>query len=214
MKAYPLKLLTVALAVDIGCSFVPSNLNPRRSIVGPAVSHTTTHRFATSLEVGSSGDATFPYDNDAIRFAYDEWRFQFGKRSFDPARFESFKANFKTLTIANLQARDKAYSEGRQPPAWMNLNEYGDFSMEEYEATKRPVPMTTPISPPPPPPSFQQPPPPPMQTQASFGAPALQQNQAPPVERHIQQSQAPMGGNTVPSSNLISEVRIDIVWGE
>jgi hypothetical protein len=214
MKPYPLKLLTVALAVDIGCSFVPSNLNPRRSILGPVVRHTATYKCATSLEVGASGDATFAHDNDAIRFAYDEWRFQYGKGSFNPARFESFKTNFKTLTIANLQARDKAYSEGRQPPAWMNLNEYGDFSMEEYEATKLVVPMPTPISPPPPPPSFQQPPPRPMQTQASFGAPPPQQNQAPPIERHMQQSQPPMGGNTVTSINTIPEVRIDIVWGE
>ena len=49
------------------------------------------------------------FDHDStIRTAYDEWRGEFGKGAFDDERFEKFKQNFKTLTVANLEAINKA----------------------------------------------------------------------------------------------------------
>ena len=38
------------------------------------------------------------------------------------------------LTKANIEARDNAIAAGNDPPVWMTLNEYGDFSIDEYEA--------------------------------------------------------------------------------
>ncbi|KAL3945139.1 MAG: hypothetical protein SGBAC_000807 [Bacillariaceae sp.] len=73
------------------------------------------------------------YDDNAIRTAYDDWRGEFGKGAFDSGRFEQFKQNFKTLTVANLEAIDKAVAEGTNPTGWMYLNEFGDFSQAEYD---------------------------------------------------------------------------------
>jgi hypothetical protein len=83
---------------------------------------------------GSGTSASFPYDDNAIRFAYDEWRLIYGKGDFNSARFDNFKTNYKTLTMANIQAREKATQQGQPVPQWMSLNEYGDCSVEEYEA--------------------------------------------------------------------------------
>jgi hypothetical protein len=75
------------------------------------------------------------FDHDStIRTAYDEWRGEFGKGAFDDERFEKFKQNFKTLTVANLEAINKAVAEGTNAPGWMYLNEFGDFSQAEYDA--------------------------------------------------------------------------------
>eukprot|EP00535_Pseudo-nitzschia_heimii_P005856 CAMPEP_0197174742 /NCGR_PEP_ID=MMETSP1423-20130617/1137_1 /TAXON_ID=476441 /ORGANISM="Pseudo-nitzschia heimii, Strain UNC1101" /LENGTH=444 /DNA_ID=CAMNT_0042623711 /DNA_START=351 /DNA_END=1682 /DNA_ORIENTATION=- len=85
----------------------------------------------------SSSSPTFPFSDTQVRFAYDEWRLIYGKGGFDPERFENFKLNHKTLTISNLKAREKAVKEGRPIPQWMSLNEYGDYSLDEYEAMMR-----------------------------------------------------------------------------
>ena len=75
------------------------------------------------------------FDNEsAIRTAYDDWRVEFGKGAFDENRYEQFKQNFKTLTVANLEAIEKAAAAGTNLPGWMYLNEYGDFSQTEYNA--------------------------------------------------------------------------------
>jgi hypothetical protein len=142
MKPNPLKLLTVALAVDRATSFLTNR--PTHSIVRARVDSVFTHFAVSDVRIDTSADSTFPYGDDAVRFAYDEWRMKFAKGAFDPVRFESFKINFKTLTTANLEARNKASAEGGDPPAWMSLNEYGDYSMAEYEAMKRGEPIPTP----------------------------------------------------------------------
>jgi hypothetical protein len=142
MKPNPLKLLTVALAVDRATSFLSNR--PTHSIVRARVDSVFTHFAASDVQIGTSADSTFPYGDDAVRFAHDEWRLKFAKGSFDPVRFESFKVNFKTLTTANVEARNKASAEGRDPPTWMSLNKYGDYSMVEYEAMKRGEPISTP----------------------------------------------------------------------
>ncbi|CAJ1942716.1 unnamed protein product [Cylindrotheca closterium] len=73
-------------------------------------------------------------DENNIRTAYDEWRVEFGKGAFNDQRFQNFKQNFKTLTVANFEAEYKAFKEGTNPPGWMYLNEFGDFSQGEYDA--------------------------------------------------------------------------------
>jgi len=79
-------------------------------------------------------DVSIPYDA-AARLAYDEWRKQFGKGSFDPDRYEIFKANYEAITVANVSAKKDARDTGADaPPTLMTLNEYGDCTEEEYVA--------------------------------------------------------------------------------
>ena len=68
------------------------------------------------------------------RKAYDDWREEFGKGDFDPVRYESFKKNFITLMQANAAASNSARLQGEAEPELQKLNEYGDCTLEEYEA--------------------------------------------------------------------------------
>ncbi|KAL3919457.1 MAG: hypothetical protein SGILL_003745 [Bacillariaceae sp.] len=136
MKISPLASLAL-VALRQALAFVP-NTCPS-SYYSTAVSkspYTATTSFASTFDtsVGGGSPTRFPYDEDAVRFAYDEWRLIYGKGSFDRYRFENFKTNYKTLTMANIQARDKALQTGTPAPQWMSLNEYGDYSVAEYEA--------------------------------------------------------------------------------
>jgi hypothetical protein len=77
-------------------------------------------------------DLSIPYDA-AARLAYDEWRQQFNKGAFDEKRFVSFKANYEAVTVANVVAKKEARESGSDEPlALMTLNEYGDFTEEEF----------------------------------------------------------------------------------
>ena len=102
--------------------------------------------FANSVDIGdetsstsssddsSSSSSSFPYDEGAIRYAYDEWRLIYGKGDFDSDRFENFTTNHRTLINANIKARENAVQQGITTlPQWMSLNEYGDYSLDEYE---------------------------------------------------------------------------------
>ena len=89
------------------------------------------------MDTEASTSSKFPFSDRQVRYAYDEWRLIYGKGDFDQKRFESFKSNHRTLVMSNLKARDKAVQDGRPMPQWMSLNEYGDYSMEEYEAMMR-----------------------------------------------------------------------------
>lgn len=80
--------------------------------------------------VGS--DVSIPYDA-AARLAYDEWRAQFDKGDFDEKRFEIFKANYETITVANVSAKQKARAGGTTSLTLMSLNEYGDMTEEEFK---------------------------------------------------------------------------------
>ena len=82
-------------------------------------------------------EIAFPYDEEAIRFAYDGWRSIYGKGESDATRYEQFKQNYMALTVANLKAKKQAETSGVQAPDWQTLNEFGDFSLEEFEAYKR-----------------------------------------------------------------------------
>ena len=73
----------------------------------------------------------FPFDDRAVRFAYDEWRIAFNKGDFDPIRFEYFTQNYKALVVQNLKERQKAINEGREPPIFRSLSEFGDWSQDE-----------------------------------------------------------------------------------
>jgi hypothetical protein len=127
MKPYSLKVLAAALAIHSSSAFVAHTVECREAVVKLGV-------FLPSQAFASDKGIEIFEDEDAIRSAYDEWRTKFGKGEFDSTRFENFKKNFKTLTVVNVAARDKAVAEGIQAPGWMYLNEYGDFSYADYES--------------------------------------------------------------------------------
>lgn len=85
-----------------------------------------------SMALEKEVDVSIPYDA-AARLAYDEWREQFNKGDFDAERFESFKSNYEAITVANIVAKKEARESGSEEPvALMTLNEYGDYTEEEY----------------------------------------------------------------------------------
>jgi hypothetical protein len=79
-------------------------------------------------------DVSIPYDA-AARFAYDEWRDQYNKGDFDAKRYESFQANYNAITVANVSAKKKARETGDEPRL-MSMNEFGDYTAEEYQAAQ------------------------------------------------------------------------------
>jgi hypothetical protein len=87
----------------------------------------------------NDGDSIMDMDDDALRFAYKEWKLIYGKEgeAFNDTYFQNFKVNYRALMAANLKARREAEQRGQPAPRWMSLNEYGDFSMEEYETLQR-----------------------------------------------------------------------------
>jgi hypothetical protein len=152
MKCYHVALLAlVAFNADNGTAFTPNSLQ-KRSIVGKANNIwnvKNTQSYATSLEASTAEEISFPYDESVIKFAYDEWRVVFNKGAVDPVRYENYKTNYKTLTDANLTAKQNAEKQGTPAPNWMSLNEFGDYSMAEYEAAMRGEPHPAPVAPPP-----------------------------------------------------------------
>ena len=129
MKPYPLKALLAALAVETGSCFLPNSLGQRAVVVD------NSNRALGPLFSTNMNDA--PLDSSAVLEAYEEWRKKFGKGDFDAARFPNFENNYKVLTSANIKTKEQALVEGRAPPQWLDLNEYGDFSREEYQAMKQ-----------------------------------------------------------------------------
>jgi hypothetical protein len=79
---------------------------------------------------------SFEFDEKAIRMTYDAWRPFYNKGDFDVQRYEIFKQNYKTLTIANIKARNQAAAENKPIPPWMQLNQYADLSLDEYNKLK------------------------------------------------------------------------------
>lgn len=116
-------LALVAIAADNVSAFTPNNLlRPDGRM---------TQRRMT-VDMSTDTDVSIPYDA-AARLAYDEWRQQFGKGDFNPVRYEQFKENYESITVSNVIAKKKAREDGDENPFLLALNEYGDFSTEEYE---------------------------------------------------------------------------------
>ncbi len=93
----------------------------------------TSTRLPVSLQEAVT-DVSIEYDS-AAKLAYSEWREKYSKGDFDAARYESFKANYEALTIANVVAAKKARDEKSEtPPRRLDLNEFADMTAEEYMA--------------------------------------------------------------------------------
>jgi hypothetical protein len=134
MKGFTFALYTLLsiLSSETVVAFTTTSLNPAKSSIGKpngSLSRYTASRCMSTGQTGSDEEVTFPYDEDAVRLAYNEWRVTYGKGEFDPVRFGNFRTNYKTITVSNLKERKKG--------TWMTLNEYGDYSVAEYEALLR-----------------------------------------------------------------------------
>jgi Cathepsin propeptide inhibitor domain (I29) len=89
------------------------------------------------VEEAVGSDVSIPYDA-AARLAYDEWRAQYNKGTFDEERFANFKNNYETITVANVIAKKRARgSGGTVSVSLLTLNEFGDLSESEYERANR-----------------------------------------------------------------------------
>jgi hypothetical protein len=133
MKVLSFALLAFLAKTEYVSAFVPGGLNGRQ----------TTPRRAVAVDMSTETDVSVPYDA-AARLSYDNWRDEYLKGEFDPVRYESFKDNYEAITIINVSAKKKAREEGSDSPSLLALNEYADYTAEEYEALmKDEEPSTT-----------------------------------------------------------------------
>jgi hypothetical protein len=87
--------------------------------------------FAMSMTADKT-DLSIPYDA-AARLAYNDWCDTYEKTR-DDNRFAAFKSNYEAITVANIKAKKAAKEAGDEVPTQLTLNEFGDFTAEEYQA--------------------------------------------------------------------------------
>jgi hypothetical protein len=123
MKFYKSALLAL-LAVAPSVAFLPPVLQSPapRAAVGLA---------ASSESSETKVDISVPYDA-AARLAYEGWRKEFNKGDFDEKRYLIFKKNYEDISIANVMSKKQAREQKTDNPDLLNLNEFGDFTAEEY----------------------------------------------------------------------------------
>lgn len=129
MKIYYFAVLALILA-ERAVGFIPMQHQQR-----PALHHARRALSAASM-ADTDTDVSIPYDA-AARLAYDEWRAEYKKGDFDAARYETFKNNYETITVANVAAKKKARDDGTVSLSLMTLNEFGDMSEDEYMQKQR-----------------------------------------------------------------------------
>jgi Cathepsin propeptide inhibitor domain (I29) len=113
------------LLVERAVGFLPPNLLQQQRQQLPAT--------LGMAETDVGADVSVPYDA-AARLAYDQWRSQYDKGAFDAKRYESFKRNYETITVANVIAKKRAREQqtGTVSLSLLSLNEFGDMTEEEY----------------------------------------------------------------------------------
>jgi hypothetical protein len=125
MKFYKSALLAL-LAVAPSVAFLPPVHQqcsvPRGAAVGLA---------ASSENSETKVDISVPYDA-AARLAYEGWRKEFKKGDFDEKRYLIFQKNYVDISIANVMSKKQAREQGVDNPDLLNLNEFGDYTAEEY----------------------------------------------------------------------------------
>ena len=84
-----------------------------------------------TVDMATETDVSVPYDA-AARLTYEEWCKQYDKE-IDESRYPTFKANYEAITVMNVAAKKKARETG-DAPSLLALNEYADYSVEEFEA--------------------------------------------------------------------------------
>ena len=119
----------VVLSGRHALAFTPATLHAPAGVA-------TSRLSSTSLASESAVDTDVSIEYDAAaKLAYDKWRGDFGKGDFDESRFDTFKANYEALTIANVVAAKKAREEGTTEDIQkLELNQFADMTAEEYMA--------------------------------------------------------------------------------
>jgi hypothetical protein len=130
MRGYSLALLALtALATEYAVAFTPTNFRH-------GASRSSYQRRSMVVDMTAESDVSIPYDSASL-LAYDAWLTEFKKGDFDQVRYEQFKANYEAITVSNIIAKKKA-REGGDETSLLALNEYGDYSADEYEAMMLP----------------------------------------------------------------------------
>jgi hypothetical protein len=111
----------LALASEHASAFTPAALSQQQRF-----------SVANSPLFAASDNVSVDYDA-AAKLAYDEWRNLYGKGDFDAKKFQAFKTNYEALTIVNVKAAKKAREEGTQDVQKLELNEFADMTVEEYQ---------------------------------------------------------------------------------
>lgn len=102
----------------------PGNISPARSGV---------RSVAVDMATATDSDVSIPYDA-AAELAYDGWIKKYDK-PYDAQRYQVFLSNYKAITVMNVSAKKKARDDPDSgTPSLLSLNEYADFTAEEYEA--------------------------------------------------------------------------------
>ena len=136
--------LAVLLVADAAVAFVPGGAAPsvvvsstHASTTASATTTTTTGLSATyKLGENDPNDTTVPYDA-AARLAYTEWTRAYNK-PYDADRYETFRANYEAIAVANVRAAKLARDDGSdEAPKRLDLNEFADMTAEEYMATQK-----------------------------------------------------------------------------
>ena len=130
-----MRFIAAALAVLLVAETVQAFVPASPSVVAHSTTSATTSALSATYKLGENdpNDVSIPYDA-AARLAYDEWTKAYNK-PYDAARYETFKANYEALTVANVKAAKAAREAGSaEPPKKLDLNEYADMTAEEYMA--------------------------------------------------------------------------------
>ena len=123
MQIFYAALLALLLAEE-AVGFLPAMHRPAMKFPRQPLS-------AIGMAADTDTDVSIPYDA-AARLAYDQWRAEYNKGDFDAARYETFKTNYETITVANVSAKKKAREEGTVSLSLLTLNEFGDMSEDEF----------------------------------------------------------------------------------
>jgi hypothetical protein len=90
---------------------------------------------ATPVKSSTTDYASSPDDQEETELykAYEKWRQEYNKGVFDEVRYQNFKNNYIKLQVTNNAELKHARETGQPDPVPMSLNEYGDYSSEEYK---------------------------------------------------------------------------------
>ena len=100
---------------------------------------TTELRFSATGTTASAGvvqqdenNSYYTGNEDNILTVYEEWRNEYGKGGFDDVRYQNFRENYIKLMTTNAVDVTVARDMGDPDPVPLSLNEYGDFSADEF----------------------------------------------------------------------------------
>ena len=126
--------LAIASQQQYASAFTPPSLPAGRTsssnVVGISSSMVATPTAAQAT--ADDTDVSIPYDA-AARLAYDAWCKKYNKTPNED-KFDTFKANYETITVANVVAAKEARDNGTDRAKDLELNEYGDMTEAEYMA--------------------------------------------------------------------------------